>query len=58
MFGISRQMVGRIANAHGLKKPEYGKLFYDKAAHSNKQVETFRYYDSALPEFEKLIKEV
>jgi prophage antirepressor-like protein len=58
MFGISRQMVGRIANAHGLKKPEYGKLFYDKAAHSNKQVETFRYYDSALPEFKKLIKEV
>lgn len=56
MLGISKNMVGRLANANGLKTEEYGKLFYDKSAHSNKQVETFRYYDNVIPVLEKLAK--
>lgn len=56
ILGITANMVGRLANAHGLKTEEYGKLFYDKSAHSNKQVETFRYYDNVIPVLEKLSK--
>lgn len=56
ILGISANMVGRLANANGLKTDEYGKLFYDKSAHSNKQVETFRYYDTVIPVLEKLSK--
>lgn len=55
-LGITANMVGRLANANGLKTSEHGKLFYDKSAHSNKQVETFRYYDSVIPVLEKLSK--
>jgi Rha family phage regulatory protein len=55
-IGISSNMVGRIANLYKLKTPEYGKLFYDKAKHSNKQVETFRYYDSIIPIIKGLIR--
>lgn len=55
-LGISKNMVGRLANANNLKTEEYGKLFYDKSAHSNKQVETFRYYENVIPVLEKLSK--
>lgn len=58
MIGISSNMVGRIANANNLKTDQYGKLFYDKSAHSNKQVETFRYYENAISVIEKLSKGV
>jgi Rha family phage regulatory protein len=54
-LGISSTMVGRIANANNLKTNEYGKLFHDKSRHSNKEVETFRYYESVIPELQKLI---
>lgn len=43
MFGISGQMVGRIANQNGLKTREYGRYVLDKSRHSSKEVETFRY---------------
>lgn len=56
ILGITANMVGRLANANNLKTEEYGKLFYDKSAHSNKQVETFRYYDNVIPVLEKLSK--
>lgn len=56
ILGISKNMVGRLANANNLKTEEYGKLFYDKSAHSNKQVETFRYYENVIPVLEKLSK--
>lgn len=55
LFGISKQMVGRLANAHGLKTAQYGKLFYDKAKFADKQVESWRYYASVIPEFEKIL---
>lgn len=43
MWGISAQMVGRIANQNGLKTKQYGKLVLDKSRYSSKEVETWRY---------------
>ena len=38
MFGVSKNKIGSLANANNLKTAEYGKLFYDKSPHSQKQV--------------------
>ena len=54
MFGGSANRIGKLANAHKLKTPEYGKLFYSKSEHSVKEVETWRYYESVIPVFEKI----
>jgi Rha family phage regulatory protein len=54
IVGMSANMVGRLANTYGLKTEQYGKLFYDKSAYSNKQVETFRYYDTIIPVLKNL----
>lgn len=54
-FGVSKNMIGKVANANGLKTPEYGKPFYSKSEHSVKEVETWRYYDNAIPVFAKLL---
>ena len=56
MFGVSKNKIGSLANANNLKTAEYGKLFYDKAPHSQKQVETFRYYECAVEKFRELLK--
>ena len=48
-LGISANKVGSLANKHNLKTDEYGKLFHDKSKYSNKEVETFRYYDNVIP---------
>ncbi len=52
MFGVSAHKIGKLAKIHNLKTTEYGKWFYDKAAYSVKEVETWRYYESAIPVFE------
>ena len=54
MFGVSANKIGKLANAHKLKTPEYGKLFYSKSEHGVKEVETWRYYESVIPVFEKI----
>ncbi|WP_278937188.1 Rha family transcriptional regulator [Phascolarctobacterium faecium] len=54
-LGISGNMVGRIANQHNLKTAEYGKYFYDKSRHCQKQVETFRYYRKVIPVIQSII---
>jgi len=43
MLGVSAQKIGRLANANNLKTEQYGIFVMDKSAHSNKQVEAFRY---------------
>lgn len=43
MYGISAQMVGRLANQNGLKTSEYGSLRLDKSPYCDKEVETWRY---------------
>lgn len=54
-LGISANKVGRIANAYGLKTEEYGKWFVDKSRHSSKEVRTFRYFESVIPEIKQAI---
>ena len=54
MFGVSANKIGKLANMHKLKVPEDAKLFYSKSEHSVKEVETWRYYDSVIPVFEKI----
>lgn len=55
MLGVSANRIGTIANRNNLKTDEYGKKFYDKSRYSNKEVETFRYYDNAIEKFKELI---
>lgn len=49
MIGTTSNMVGRKSKAAGIKPAdentysEYGKWFFDKSAHSSKQVSTFKY---------------
>lgn len=48
LLGISANMVGRIANLHGLKTDEYGGYQLDKSRHSSKQVQAFVYNDAGV----------
>lgn len=48
ILGVSANRVGSIANKLGLKTEEYGAWFHNKAKFSNKEVESFRYYDNAI----------
>ena len=56
VLGISANRVGRIANAHGLKTNEYGLYYLSKSQHSDKQVETWRYYDCAIDKFKSILE--
>lgn len=56
ILGVSANMIGRIANKHGLKTEKYGKQFKDKAKYCNKEVSTFRYYESAIPVFRDILE--
>lgn len=56
MLGISANKVGKLANEHCLKNDENGKFFYDKSRYSNKTVESFRYYYSAVDKFRDILK--
>lgn len=56
VLGISANMVGKIAKAHGLKTEQYGKWFHDKSPHSNKEVDSFRYNDAAVGRFEEILQ--
>lgn len=46
--GISANKVGRLANEHNLKTPDYGVQVWDKSPHSSKQVQSWRYNSSAV----------
>ncbi len=55
MLGVTANKIGMLANRNNLKTEVYGKVFYDKSRYSNKEVETFRYYDNAIEKFKELI---
>lgn len=55
ILGVSANKIGRLANTYNLKTPQFGKWFYDKAQYSNKEVETFRYYENAISKFRTLL---
>lgn len=56
LLGVSANKIGRLSNENGMKTEYYGKWFYDKSRHSDKQVETFRYYEKAIEVFRKLLE--
>ena len=53
---VTIQKLGRISNKYNLKIDKYGKFFYDKAKFSNKQVETFKYYDNVVEVFYNILE--
>lgn len=55
MLGISANMVGKLANRHGLKTAEYGEMVWDKSPYSAHQCQTFRYYITVVPALQKLL---
>lgn len=55
MFGLSGNKIGRIANEHGLKTPEYGEYYRSKSEYSSKEVDTFVYNDKAVEKFKAII---
>ena len=55
-LGITSAKVGSIAKKHNLKTEEFGFWAYDKAIYSNKQVESFRYYDNVVDEIKKYLR--
>uniref|UniRef100_UPI0036D8E00E Rha family transcriptional regulator n=1 Tax=Photorhabdus sp. RM322S TaxID=3342825 RepID=UPI0036D8E00E len=55
MLELSANKIGRIANNHNLKTEQYGKFFLDKSAHSDKQVEAFRYNENGIKALRHLI---
>ena len=56
-LGISSNMVGRIANDHGLKTEEFGRRVLSKSMYGPKQVETFVYYDNVIPVIKNILEE-
>lgn len=54
-FGVSAQKVGSLANKHNLKTDEYGYTALDKSPYSNKQVESFRYYERGKKKISELL---
>lgn len=56
ILGITAHKVGMLANKFSLKSDAYGKYFYDKSPNSNKQVETFRYYEDAVEKFKEILE--
>lgn len=55
ILGISSNKVGKVANEHKLKTEKYGINVWDKAKHCDKQVPTFRYYDTVITVIKNLI---
>lgn len=54
-LGISAAMVGRLANANGIKVPEFGETRLDKSRHSSKQVESFVYNAAGLERLREIL---
>lgn len=55
LFEISANKVGRIANECHLKTEKYGEYRRSKSEHSVKEVDTWVYFESVIPEFEKIL---
>lgn len=56
MFGVSARKIGDLAKANGIKCEQFGKWYHDKSPYSAKEVDTFRYNDAAIGQFERLLK--
>lgn len=56
-LGVSANLVGRVANANGLKTEEYGLYVWDKSPYSDKQVQTWRYNEKGRAKLIELFSE-
>lgn len=54
-LGVSANLVGRVANANGLKTDEYGTLVWDKSPYCEKQVQTWRYNEKGRAKLIELL---
>ena len=57
MLGVSGNKIGRIANSHNLKIDKYGQFYLSKSESSDKQVETFRYFEEIIPVIKAILEE-
>lgn len=55
-LNLSANKIGRIANEHNIKKPEFGVFLYDKSKYSDKTVESFHYYEKCVDEVVRLFR--
>lgn len=55
-LGVTAKKIGEIANAHGLKTPEYGITVLDKSRYSDKQVPAFRYNEKGRQKLIELVR--
>jgi hypothetical protein len=55
-LGVTAKKIGEIANAHGLKTPEYGITVLDKSRYSDKQVPSFRYNEKGRQKLIELVR--
>lgn len=55
-MGVSANKIGRIANANSLKVPEYGEYYRSKSEYSNREVDTWRYYESVFPVIKEILE--
>lgn len=56
MFGVSANMIGRLAKEHGLKTEQYGITVLDRGRNSDKQVPCFRYNEAGKQRIAELIE--
>lgn len=55
-IGITANKVGRLANEHGLKTPEFGVFVLDKSRNSEKQVSSFLYNDAGVERLRQIVQ--
>lgn len=54
-YKVSANAIGKLANAHGLKVPQYGEFAMDKSQHSEKQMPSFRYNAAGVARIGELL---
>lgn len=54
MLGVTANKIGRVANANGMKIPEFGQWFHDIASNGN-EIDSFRYNEKAVWKFKQLL---
>ena len=57
-LGISSNLVGKLANKHGLKTDQYGKWMHDKSPYSSKEVPSFRYKECVVDKLREILAEL
>ena len=54
----SGNLVGKLANKHGLKTDQYGKWMHDKSPYSSKEVPSFRYKECVVDKLREILAEL